>query len=35
VADAALLMATQRSGARVMEIRMRPMVEPLAGRDPE
>lgn len=35
VADAAVLMATQRSGARVMEIRMRPMVEPLAGRDPE
>ncbi len=35
VADAALLMATQRSGARVMEIRMRPMIEPLAGRDPE
>lgn len=35
VADAILLMATQRAGARVMEIRMRPMVEPLAGRDPE
>ncbi len=35
VADAALLMATQRSGSRVMEIRMRPMIEPLAGRDPE
>jgi NADP-dependent 3-hydroxy acid dehydrogenase YdfG len=35
VADAVLLMATQRSGSRVMEIRMRPMVEPLAGRDPE
>ncbi len=35
VADAALLMATQRSDSRVMEIRMRPMVEPLAGRDPE
>ncbi|HEX9037428.1 MAG TPA: SDR family oxidoreductase [Ktedonobacterales bacterium] len=35
VAAAALLMATQRAGARVMEIRMRPMVEPLAGRDLE
>jgi len=35
VADAALLMATQRAGSRIMEIRMRPMVEPLAGRDPE
>ncbi len=35
VADAVLLMATQRPHARVMEIRMRPMVEPLAGRDPE
>lgn len=35
VADAALLMATQRAGSRVMEIRMRPMIEPLAGRDPE
>lgn len=35
VADAVLLMATQRAGARVVEIRMRPMVEPLAGRDPE
>ena len=35
VAAAVLLMATQRSGARIMEIRMRPMVEPLAGRDPE
>ncbi|MGZ3636696.1 MAG: SDR family oxidoreductase [Ktedonobacterales bacterium] len=35
VAAAALLMATQRPGARIMEIRMRPMVEPLAGRDPE
>jgi 3-oxoacyl-[acyl-carrier protein] reductase len=34
VAAAVLLMATTRSGARVMEIRMRPMVEPLAGRDP-
>ena len=35
VAAAALLMATQRAGSRIMEIRMRPMVEPLAGRDPE
>lgn len=35
VADAALLMATQRAGSRIMEIRMRPMIEPLAGRDPE
>ncbi len=35
VAAAALLMATQRAGARIMEIRMRPMVEPLAGRDLE
>lgn len=35
VADAALLMATQREGSRIMEIRLRPMVEPLAGRDPE
>lgn len=35
VADAALLMATQRAGSRIMEIRLRPMVEPLAGRDPE
>jgi NADP-dependent 3-hydroxy acid dehydrogenase YdfG len=35
VAGAVLLMATQPPGARVMEIRMRPMVEPLAGRDPE
>lgn len=35
VADAALLMATQRSGSRIIEIRMRPMIEPLAGRDPE
>src|SRR5258707_15667609 len=30
VAAAVLLMATTRSGARVMEIRMRPMIEPLA-----
>ncbi|HLY31160.1 MAG TPA: SDR family oxidoreductase [Ktedonobacterales bacterium] len=35
VARAALLMATQPAGSRIMEIRMRPMVEPLAGRDPE
>jgi 3-oxoacyl-[acyl-carrier protein] reductase len=35
VAAAVLLMATQRPGARMMEIHMRPMVEPLAGRDPE
>jgi NADP-dependent 3-hydroxy acid dehydrogenase YdfG len=35
VAAAALFMATQPADARVMEIRMRPMVEPLAGRDPE
>ncbi len=35
VADAALLMATQRAGSRIIEIRMRPMIEPLAGRDPE
>lgn len=35
VAEAALLMASQSAGSRIMEIRMRPMVEPLAGRDPE
>jgi len=35
VAQAVLLMATQPDGARITEIRMRPMVEPLAGRDPE
>ena len=35
VAEAVLLMATQPVGARIVEIRMRPMVEPLAGRDPE
>jgi short-subunit dehydrogenase len=35
VAAAALLMATTSAGARVVEIRMRPMAEPLAGRDPE
>jgi 3-oxoacyl-[acyl-carrier protein] reductase len=35
VAAAALLMATQSAGSRIMEIRLRPMIEPLAGRDPE
>jgi short-subunit dehydrogenase len=35
VAAAALLMATRSAGARIIEIRMRPMIEPLAGRDPE
>jgi NADP-dependent 3-hydroxy acid dehydrogenase YdfG len=35
VAAAVLLMATRPAGARITEIRMRPMVEPLAGRDPE
>jgi 3-oxoacyl-[acyl-carrier protein] reductase len=35
VAEAVLLMATQPAGARIIEIRMRPMMEPLAGRDPE
>lgn len=35
VAGAALLMATQSAGSRILEIRMRPMVEPLAGRDPD
>ena len=35
VAGAALLMATQSAGSRIMEIRLRPMVEPLAGRDPD
>ena len=35
VAQAILLMATQPPESRIMEIRMRPMVEPLAGRDPE
>jgi 3-oxoacyl-[acyl-carrier protein] reductase len=35
VASAALLMATTSAGARVVELRMRPMAEPLAGRDPE
>jgi NADP-dependent 3-hydroxy acid dehydrogenase YdfG len=35
VAAAALLMATQPDRSRIAEIRMRPMVEPLFGRDPE
>lgn len=35
VAAAALLMATQPARSRIAEIRMRPMVEPLFGRDPE
>lgn len=35
VADAALLLATQRPGSRIIEVRMRPMAEPLAGRDPD
>lgn len=35
VAAAALLMATQPVHSRIIEVRMRPMVEPLAGRDPE
>ncbi|HEV2235256.1 MAG TPA: SDR family oxidoreductase [Ktedonobacterales bacterium] len=35
VAAAALLMATTSAGARIVELRMRPMAEPLAGRDPE
>jgi 3-oxoacyl-[acyl-carrier protein] reductase len=35
VAAAALFIATQPAGSRVIEVRMRPMVEPLAGRDPE
>jgi 3-oxoacyl-[acyl-carrier protein] reductase len=35
VAAAALFIATQPAGSRVLEVRMRPMVEPLAGRDPE
>ena len=34
VAAAALLMATQPPHSRITEIRMRPMVEPLFGRDP-
>jgi len=35
VAAAALLMATQPKHSRITEIRMRPMVEPLFGRDPK
>lgn len=35
VAVAALLMATQPEQSRIAEIRMRPMIEPLFGRDPE
>ena len=35
VAAAALLMVTQPTRSRIAEIRMRPMVEPLFGRDPE
>ena len=35
VARAVLLMVTQTPESRIIEIRMRPMVEPLAGRDPE
>lgn len=35
VAAAALLIATQPAHARIIEIRMRPMVEPLYGREPE
>jgi NADP-dependent 3-hydroxy acid dehydrogenase YdfG len=34
VANAALLMATQPAHGRIIEIRMRPMVEPLYGREP-
>ncbi len=34
VASAALLMATQPGRSRIAEIRMRPMVESLFGRDP-
>jgi NADP-dependent 3-hydroxy acid dehydrogenase YdfG len=34
VAAAALLIATQPAHSRISEIRMRPMVEPLFGRDP-
>jgi 3-oxoacyl-[acyl-carrier protein] reductase len=33
VAAAALLMATQPARSRILEVRLRPMVEPLAGRD--
>ena len=32
---AALLMASQPKHSRITEIRMRPMVEPLFGRDPK
>ncbi len=35
VAAAALLIATQPGRSRIAEIRMRPMIEPLFGRDPE
>ena len=35
VAEATLLMATQPLRGRITEIRMRPMVEPLYGRDPD
>ncbi len=35
VAAAALLMASQPKHSRITEIRMRPMVEPLFGRDPK
>ncbi|GAC1447276.1 MAG: SDR family NAD(P)-dependent oxidoreductase [Ktedonobacterales bacterium] len=34
VAASVLLMATQPAGSRIIEIRMRPMAEPLAGSDP-
>ena len=34
VAAAALLIATQPKNSRITEIRMRPMIEPLFGRDP-
>ncbi len=34
VANAALLMATQPAHGRIIEIRLRPMVEPLYGREP-
>ena len=34
VANSALLMATQPAHSRIIEIRMRPMVEPLYGREP-
>ncbi|WIG57322.1 MAG: hypothetical protein OJF49_000066 [Ktedonobacterales bacterium] len=35
VARAVLLMATQAAGSRIVEVRLRPMSEPLVGRDPE